>query len=124
MRHVLARQSQATCGGRRLITALGKILRGMTYLAFRGLASSLHPVTTLNNIGLQADRARPPMEFQEEATCIAEDGAQLVSAPQGGGRGAAILAHGLQLRAFLVSKRGSHLGKHERQFRVRGGGEK
>ena len=49
------------------------------------------------------------MQFQEEAAGIAQDGAQLISAPERSGRGTAILANRLYLRA-LVSKDCGHNG--------------
>lgn len=65
----------------RVLIRRQKTLLGGTYLALRGLPGSFYPVATLDDIGLQANRSRATMEFQKEATGIAEDGAQLVSAP-------------------------------------------
>jgi hypothetical protein len=65
-----------------------------THLALRTLAS-LDAIATFDYIGLQAYRARPPVQLQEQSAGVAKNGAQLVAAPQGRGRGAAVLADGL-----------------------------
>lgn len=53
---------------------------------------TLNAVATLDNICLQAYRPRSAVEFEEQATGIAEHGANLVSSPEGSRRGSAVLA--------------------------------
>lgn len=69
-------------------------LRG-AYLALRALASSFHPIPTLDHIGLETDRSWATMQLQKESAGIAEHGAQLIATPEGGRGRATILAHGL-----------------------------
>jgi hypothetical protein len=56
------------------------LLRG-TYLALRALASSFNPIPALDNIGLEADRARTTVQLEKKAAGIAEDGAEFIPAP-------------------------------------------
>lgn len=55
----------------------------MAYLLLLTLAwaGGLDAIARLDNIRLQGDRARSSMQFEEEATGIAEDRADLISAP-------------------------------------------
>lgn len=69
-----------------------KIFRERTHLALGALSSSFHPVATLDDIGLEADGAWTPVQLEEEAAGIAEDGAKLVPTPKGRGGGATVLA--------------------------------
>lgn len=48
------------------------------------------------------------MEFEEKATGIAQHGSGFISSPERRRRSTTILAHGLELRAFLVSHSGRH----------------
>jgi hypothetical protein len=61
---------------------------------------TLNAVATLDNICLQAYRPRSAVEFEEQATGIAEDRANLVSSPEGSRRGGAVLAR--RLRGFAI----------------------
>jgi hypothetical protein len=56
---------------------------------------TLNAIATLDNICLQAYRPRSAVEFEEQATGIAEHGANLVSSPEGSCRGSAVLARRL-----------------------------
>lgn len=77
-----------TKGGRKIF------LVAKTYLAF-GTLAGLDAIATFNHIGLQAYRARPPVQLQKQSAGVAKNGAQLVAAPQGSGRGTTVLADGL-----------------------------
>lgn len=56
---------------------------------------SLDAVSALDNVGLQAYRARTAVKLQEETAGIAEDTARLISSPERGGTCTAVLADGL-----------------------------
>jgi hypothetical protein len=56
---------------------------------------TFHTITALDNIGLEAYRARAAMQLEEEATSIAKHGSDLIASPQRSGRGRAVLAGGL-----------------------------
>jgi hypothetical protein len=81
---------------RRLIASLQK-LEGQSYLLSSTLAASLDAVSALNDVCLEADRPRPAVELEEQATGIAKHRTGLVSPPQGSGAGRAILADRLQI---------------------------
>lgn len=70
-------------------------VHGIAGLAFGTLAGGFDPIPTFDDVCLQADGARPAMEFQEQTTGVAENGAEFIPAPEGGGGGATILTDGL-----------------------------
>jgi hypothetical protein len=73
------------------------IKQRITHLLLGSLCrtGTLNAVATLDNICLQAYRPRSAVEFEEQATGIAEHGANLVSSPEGSRRGSAVLARRL-----------------------------
>lgn len=85
MRRALVNVAKTVLASQETLISCAKILRVVTYLAFRGLPSSFYPIATLNDIGLETDGSWATVEFQEETACVAENGAQLISAPEGSG---------------------------------------
>lgn len=79
-----------------------------TYLLFGALTSGLDTIAALDNICFEAYRSRSPVEFEEQAAGIAEDGTEFISSPEGRSRGRAILADRLYVATIGVSQRCSH----------------
>ena len=88
-------------------------------------ARILDPIPALDHVGLEGYRSRAVVELEEQAACVAKHGAELISSPERGGRGAAIVAGRLRSFAIMVS-RGCHhdecrLSKREKDLRKFGG---
>jgi hypothetical protein len=66
------------------------------YLLASSLTCDLDSITTLDDIGLEADGTWTAVEFQKKPTSIAQYGTALIASPQGGGAGAAVLTYWLR----------------------------
>lgn len=64
-------------------------------VVFARCLRGLYAVSRLDHVGLEGNRARAAMQFEEEAAGIAEDGAGFVAAPERGRGGGTVLADGL-----------------------------
>lgn len=65
------------------------------HLLLGALSRGLDAVPALDHIGLEAYRARTAVQLEEQAAGVAQDGANLIAAPERGGAGGAVLADGL-----------------------------
>ena len=74
------------------------------YLPPRAVARALHPIAALDDVCLETDRTRSAVQFEEKATGVAKNRAQIIASPEWGGGGGAVLADGLRYR---VSTRGN-----------------
>jgi len=77
------RMSLRTVGGVAIAVVFARCLRG------------LDAVARLDHVRLERDGTRAAVQFEEEAAGVAEDGAGLIAAPEGSGRGGAVLTDGL-----------------------------
>lgn len=55
----------------------------LTDLLLLSMTGALDSIAALDDIGLQAYRARPTMKLEEQPTGVAQDGSDLVPAPEG-----------------------------------------
>ena len=78
------------------------------YLSFLTLPCSFDTVTGLYDIGFQTDGSRRAMQFEEEATGIAQNRTHLVATPKRCGRCSTILTYWLQISILTVSRVRSH----------------
>ena len=78
---------------------LGVVLRAVGEIAIAIVLArclgSLDAIARLYHVGLERDGSGAAVEFEEEATSVAEDGAGLVAAPERRRGGCAVLADGL-----------------------------
>lgn len=66
-----------------------------SHLLPRALASCLDAISTLDHIGLQADRTRPSVQLEKQAAGVAEHRALLIASPERCSACRAVLAYGL-----------------------------
>lgn len=65
------------------------------YFSLLSLTCRLHAVATLDYVCFEGYRPRCAMKFEEEATCVAEDGSHLVASPERCGGCSAVLTYWL-----------------------------
>lgn len=80
--------------------------RGPPYLLLGQVwahARIFDPIPALDHVGLERYRARSVVQLEKQAAGVTEDRPELISSPEGSGRGAAIVAGGLRGFAIVVS---------------------
>ena len=92
VRYVGMRRWEARAGLGVVLRAIGEVAIAIVLAwCLRGLDA----IARLYHVGLERDGSRAAVEFEEEATSVAEDGAGLVAAPERRRGGRAVLADGL-----------------------------
>lgn len=74
-----------------------------SHLSLLAWYSSTDAIATLDHVGLEADWARGSVKLEEKTTGVAQHRAVLVSSPERGGRGRAILTYWLLGAGRVIS---------------------
>ena len=71
------------------------LVQSRAHLLPGALGRGFDTIPTLDNVCFEANRTRSAVEFEEQATCVAEHGAGFIATPERRGACRAILAYGL-----------------------------